>query len=144
MIHRIRLYLPSALALLFVVLLSVLGASAHADGKITAPPPSISSWKIADLRFPLLNGPRAIVAIAYLREDGTVDRVVESSIEGSNYPSFLAALSTSSGAVEATIKAPDGSPDLAAIFNLRLSKWLVSHGIVPGATADAPTPATTT
>ncbi len=119
------------------------------DGKVTTPPPQITEWKLATLTFPLLNAQHsAVVQVAYVRSDGTVDHVTEHSIAGADYASFLDALGASLGSAEAPcVTGLDtyGNPiaDRACVLNLRLSNWLVGHGVVSNATAE-PLPSTAT
>ena len=134
--------------LLTAAILMCVAGPLLADGTITAPPPTVVSWRIADLRFPLISGRAAVVGVAYLRVDGSLDRIVEHTINGEDYDAFLVALNTPVGPEEATIYKlyEDGTPvldgegnpvhDSTSVLNYRLSKWLVLHGKVPGAQAD--------
>lgn len=123
-----------------LIILVVCGAATVvADGRVTiANPNPIDTWKITDLRFAHISGnePSAIVTVGYFRTDGTQDHTVEHSVSGPEYASLLAAIPTPSGADEATITTPDGSPDLSAIFRLRISRWMLARGKIEGVTAE--------
>lgn len=125
--------------------------SARADGKVTtANTNPITTWRIADLRFPGLDDNRAtaIVTVKYYRADGSIDHVEEKSLVAAKYTQMLAAINLPSGADEATLRVtttnPDGTTttraDLGAIFRLRISRWMVASGEITGVTAEAVAP----
>jgi len=64
-------------------------------------------------------------------------------VSGADHGSLLLAINSPSGADEANLKLPDGTPDLAAIFTLRISRWMVAHNYLTGVSADPPATATT-
>lgn len=134
----------STLRALSLALLFALSVSALSDGLVTQPAVAdpVETWKIADLRFPLLQSRSAIVTIAYIRESGAVDHLVEHTFAGADYEAFLESLNTSAGAGEAEcVTDVEGSPvvDRACIFNFRLSHWMVSTGKIEGVTAEPTT-----
>ena len=117
--------------------------AAYGDGKVTTGNTNpVTTWKIDDLRFVGLADSRdvAIVLVKFYRSDASVDHVEEVSVGADEYRSLLAAINTSSGTDEGTllITNPDGStsPDLGAIFRLRISRWMVAHGKIAGVTAE--------
>lgn len=124
--------------LLVALLVFVYAQPSVADGRVTQPTVSdpVTTWRIAELKFPLLNSRSAIVQVAYFRESGAVDHIVEHAFSGSDYDAFLGALSTSAGTGEASC-VTDNVPDRACVFNLRLSHWMVTNGKIEGVTAES-------
>jgi hypothetical protein len=134
--------------ILLCALVALVALPLLADGTVTQGNTNpITSWKLGDLRFPGLDERRdvAVAQVKFFHADNTVEHVTEISISGAEYASLLVALNTPSGADEATLTVtytdPDGAtttrPDLAAIFRLRISRWLVTHTKISGVTADA-------
>jgi hypothetical protein len=126
------------IAVLFWTAAVTMTLVAKADGRVTQPSVAdpVTTWRIAELKFPLLHTKSAIVHVAYFRESGAVDHVAEHSFTGGDYDLFLGALSTSAGAGEGACIV-DGVPDRGCIFNLRLSHWMVTNGKIEGVTAES-------
>lgn len=127
----------NTIAVCALVLFIVCGAMA--DGRVTVTNPNpIETWKIVDIRFAQIatDTPAAVVTVGYFRADGSQDHVAEQAFTGNEYVSFLAAIPTPSGADEATITKADGTPDLSAIFRLRISRWMLANGKIEGVTAE--------
>lgn len=124
------------LTLLIALLFSL---TLFADGKIVQQedPDPLDTWRLVDLRFPLIGEDRAVVTVGYFRMSGALDRTEEHTFTGSDYATFLLAINTPSGVDEGTIQKPDGSIDLSAIFRLRISRWMILHDKIAGVTAEA-------
>lgn len=133
-------------AFALILLAALASPLLYGDGRVTQPTITdpVSVWRIAELKFPLLNSKAAIVQVAYMRESGAMDHIEEISISGDDYGPFLGALNTSTGAGEAACATIENgivtAVDRACVLNLRLSKWLVDNGRIEGVTAETLTP----
>ena len=124
-----------AIGAVILSLAAISAPVARADGTVTVQNP-VTSWKIQRIAFTLGDSPTAFVMVGYYRADGSLDHAQETSFSGDEYPALLVAINTSSGNDEDDLTLSDGSPDLRAIFNLRISRFMIAHNKITGATAE--------
>ncbi len=121
------------------VIVLLLAMPTHGDGLLVAPPPPADHWRIAKIEF---RRDAAIATFAYVRPDGSIERLEQRTIADAAYTDFLQALAGRALARDAGCARTDPVTGATVInwrcvVNLRMSDWIAAHAVISNASSDA-------
>ncbi len=109
------------------------------DGHLVTPPPPADHWRIAKIEF---RRDAAIATFAYVRPDGSIERLEQRTIADADYGDFLQAVAGRALARDAGCARTDPVTNVTVInwrcvVNLRMSDWIASHAVISNASSDS-------